>query len=408
MAPATNGIDGDRNAKSLPSPGPGPKNHRSLRIVYIDHELDKLIAASADDRAKQNINRPNLTVVNTEHHLDHSVPSDTGQGSSGSDLLASQDAVTRNQQGLSRFSAELRLMIWELLLPGKRLLRARAWYGRDSASHVGDGSASIKGSRGRWYFRVYGWEIEDVEGHGLRLEIPNVLKICRESRSVALRRGLFIFSQRGKSRETGTWWNPDLDVLGFHHSWDLDQHPWALAHLHGLEHVKRIAIDEQHAWTMCYKAGYNGRDPLDIPRKLREPLALGFEFRAWGARNHYIAGFFPRFQQLSILFSTIYRQKLAEAIGKEWRSIWSFSIEEHAYSVTFELGSDIQTAVKELRRYRKLCMKTRVREPEWDLMDTFVNGPIYSVKDDGVDVDHLDHWMTARFGMCQMDQEVPI
>lgn len=146
------------------------------------------------------------------------------------------------------------------------------------------------------------------------------------------------------------------------------------------------------------------RDPLDIPRKLREPLALGFEFRAWDARNHFITEFFPHFQQLSILFSTIYRQKLAEAIGKDW----SFSIEEHAYSVTFELGSDIQTAVKELRRYRKLRMKTRVREPEWGPMDTFVNGPIYSVKDDDVDVDHLDHWMAAGFGMCQMDQEVPI
>lgn len=248
MAPATNGIDGDRNTKSLPSPGPGPKNHRSLRIVYIDHELDKLIAASADDGAKQNINRPNLTVVNTEHHLDHSVPSDTGQGSIGSNL-ASQDAVTGNQQGLSRFPPELRLVLskWELLLPGRCLLRARAWYGRDSASHIGDGSSNIKGCQGRWYFRVYGWEIKDVKGHGLRLEIPNVLKTCRESRSVTLRRGLFIFSQPGKSRETGTWWNPDLDVLGFHHSWDLDQHPWALAHLHDLEHVKRVAVDEQHA-----------------------------------------------------------------------------------------------------------------------------------------------------------------
>lgn len=242
----------------------------------------------------------------------------------------------------------------------------------------------------------------------MRFRVPTVLKICRESRNVALRHGSFIFGQRDKSRETGIWWNPKLDVLGFDHSWDLEGHPWALAHLHGLEHVKRVAIDERHAWTLCYRAGYNGDYPLDIPRELREPLAVVFEFRESDDRNHFILEFFPHFQQLKIIFSTIYNKICREALNRHPINFDWDSIDENAYSVTFRLGSDIQTAAKELRKYRDLCMQTKVREPDWDQLDELVDGPVYSVKDADVDVDHLDHWMGAGFAMCQADEEVPI
>lgn len=384
MSSITNGSDGDTES----SPDAGPKTNHNLGIVYMDHKLDKPVAESTDDETAKNTSHPNLTVVYIDHHLDGSVSSNTGP-------------VVQNQHGLFRLPPELRLMIWELLLPGKRLLRGRAWYGRDRTDQLDHDSLNIKGCQGRWYFRVYIWEIADREGYYLRLRIPTVLKICRESRNVALQHGSFIFGQRNNSRETGTWWNPDLDVLGFDDSWNLDQHRWALAQLYGLEHVKHVAIDERQAWTVCYKAGYNGSDPLSIPRKLREPLAVAFEFRACDDRDHYILEFFPHFQQLKVIFSTIYMKKIREAIVRRPN--------EDAYSVTFNLGSDIETAVKELRRYRKLCMKTRVQEPDEDpYYDALVDGPVYSVKDDGVDVDDLDHWMAAGFGMCQADQEVPI
>lgn len=261
-------------------------------------------------------------------------------------------------------------MIWELLLPGKRILRAQAWYGRDRSSHLDDFSTKIKGHPGRWYLRVYDWDLHDTDGSRLMLEIPTVLEICKESRSVALRHGSFIFSRHDKSHETGTWWNPNLDVLGFDHSWDLKQHPWALQHLQGLENVKNVAIDEQQAWSFCYEAGYNGRDSLDIPRKLRQPLAVTFEFRESDDTNHCILEFFPHFQQLGIYFPTIYKRKFREWYRVEMGlenpseqilSAEDFSPEDDAFSVTFRLGSDTETAVKELRKYRKLCMKTKVK-----------------------------------------------
>lgn len=412
MSLTTDASDGNGNGDTQAKHVAGPKTHPNLSIVYVDHELDKTIAESTDDEADIDTSRHNLTVVYIDHHLDGSVPSDNSQGSDGSNLVANQDAVMQSQQGLFRLPPELRIIIWELILPGKRLLRARAWYGRDRASHLEDGSSKISRCQGRWYFRVYDWDLSDVHGSWPDLEIPNVLAICQESRSVALRHGSFTFGRRDKSHDTGTWWNPNLDVLGFDHLWDLKQHPWALQHLQGLEHVKNLAIDERQAWTMCYNAGYNGEHPSDIPRKLRQPLAVKFEFRESDNTSHYILEFFPHFQQLIVLFSTIYTRTYRDWLlsdpahfGKE------FDLDEGAFSVTFRLGSDMETAVKELREYRRLCMKTEVREPrdfEDPPWDTLTEGPVYSVKNDDVDIEDLDHWMGAGFGMCQADQEVPI
>lgn len=399
--------DGDTQAK----PVSGLKTHHNLSIVYIDHELDKPIAESTDDEAASDTSRPNLTVVYIDHHLDGSVPSDNSQNFDGLNLFANQNAVMQSQQGLFHLPPELRIIIWELILPGKRLMRARAWYGWDRTGHLDNGSSSKTSLQGRWYFRVYGWEIKDIEGRYLKLEIPSVLQICMESRGVALRHGTFIFGQRDKSHETGTWWNPDLDVLGFDQSWDLNQHSWALRHLQGLKNVKNVTIDETHAWTFCYRAGYNGEDPYGIPRELREPLAVAFEFRESVDMDHFILEFFPHFLQLAICFSTIYMRKYRKwfRLNLNNNSRGEFVLDEDAFSVTFRLGSDIETAVKELREYRRLCMKTIVTEAdEYPSWDTLTDGPVYSVKDEDVDIEDLDHWMGAGFGMCQADQEVPI
>lgn len=410
MSSITNGSNGDGDTET--GPDARPKTNHNLSIVYLDHNPDKPIAESIHDEAGKSTDRPNLAVVYIDHHLDGSVPSDTSQGSDGSNLFAAQGAITQNQQGLFRLPPELRIMIWELLLPEKRILRARACYGRDRASDLDDGSSKkINGCEGQWYFRVYDWEFDDDDGSYLTLETPSILTICKESRSVALRHGSFIFGRHDDSHETGTWWNPKLDVLGFDQSWDLEQHLWALQHLQGLEHVKNVAIDERQAWSFCYRAGYNGKDPLDIPRKLREPLAVTFEFRGTYDREHYILDFFPHFQQLGIYFSTIYmghfRKWFRRNVGIS--STKYFNLSEDAFSVTFRLGSDIQSAVKELRNYRKLCMKTSVKERYDDLAYyTLTDGPVYSVKDDDLDIDDLDHWMGAGFRMCQDDVEVPI
>lgn len=388
----------------------GPKTPPNLSIVYIDHGLDKPIAESIDDEVGENTSRPNLTLVYIDHNLDGLVPPDTNHGSPGSNHLAAQGVVVQNQRGLFRLPPELRIVIWELLLPGRRILRARARYGRDRTGNIDVRSSKIKGRQGSWHFRVYDWDFGDYEGSWLQLDIPNVLAICRESRGVALRNGSFIFNRPDKSCETGTWWNPDLDVLGFDDSWDLKQDPWALTQLQGLEHVKNIAIDERQAWTFCYQAGYNGSHPLGIPRELREPLAVTFEFRECDDRDHYILEFFPHFQQLSVFFTTIHRKKYRQWLLLNLENLGAdFVVEDDAFSVTFRLGSGISTAENELRRYRRLCMETKLKEPDdYVLWDTLTDGPIYSVKNDDIDVDDLDHWMGAGFGMCQIDQEVPI
>lgn len=403
----------DANGDAETSPDAGPKTHHNLTTVYIDHNLDKPNAESTDDEAGNKTSGPTLTLVYIDHHLDGSVTSDSSQGSDGSNPLAAHGVVTQNQQGLFRLPPELRLVIWELILPGKRLLRARARYGRDWTSQPDNSSLKIKGRQGRWHFKVYEWDLSDPDDAWMLLEIPEILQICKESRNVALRHGSFIFGQRDKSHDTGTWWNSELDVLGFDDSWDLHQHPWALQNLQGLEHVKNVAMDEKQAWTVCYDAGYNGEDPLAIPRKLREPLAVAFQFRESDDTGHYILEFFPHFQQLSIYFSTIFRGKFREwlldaRIFNEERALEEYIPQKDAFSVTFRLGSNIQTAVKQLRRYRKLCMITKVKEPYDHDLDKLTDGPVYSIKDDDVGIDHLDHWMGAGFGMCQADQNVPI
>lgn len=386
--------NGDTQAKYVA----GPKTHPNLSIVYIDHELDSPIAESTDDEGGNDISRHNLTVVYIDHHLDGSAPSDTRQG-----------AMIQSQQGLFRLPPELRVIIWELFLPGKRLMRARAWYGWDRANHLDNSFSNITSRQSRWYFRVYEWKIDDLEGRNLELQIPAVLQICRESRSVALRHGSFIFGQRDKSRDTGIWWNPDLDFLGFDQSWDLKQHSWALRHLQGLENVKNVAIDEALAWTFCYRAGYNGVDPYNIPRELREPLAVAFEFRESIDTDHFILEFFPHFQQLVICFSTIYIKAYHDWLFLNPAHLSEeVVLDEDAFSVTFRLGTDIETAVKELRKYRRFCMETQVTDTDDYTLRTLTDGPVYSVNDDDVDIEDLDYWMGAGFGMCRADQEVPI
>lgn len=117
-----------------------------------------------------------------------------------------------------------------------------------------------RGRKSRWYFGVYEYNFQQGVERGLDdwgVDVPVLLHICADSRSVALRHGKFVFGGRdGDEIEAGTRWNSDLDVLVFEASWSVQQHPWALTGLQGLEHVKDVAIDENLAWDCEYKLGY--------------------------------------------------------------------------------------------------------------------------------------------------------
>lgn len=223
------------------------------------------------------------------------------------------------------------------------------------------------------------------------------------------------FFRHDGSGEAGTWWNSDLDILVFDKSWSVHQHSWALTGLQGLEHVRSLSIDQDQAWDFGYFAGYNGNDPLGVPRNRLEVLAISFSFQETNQIRHYILEFFPHFQQLTIFFPSIYLQ-----LDRDYKKYlpMEFHPEKHEYRVTFQLGSNINTAEKKLRRYRKLCMRTSGIPAQSDCFfeseafergDTLItDGPIYATKD-GMDMSNLDHVLGVSHEMCMMDDsEVPI
>ncbi|KAH8755109.1 hypothetical protein F5883DRAFT_180865 [Diaporthe sp. PMI_573] len=389
MSPVTDTIVGCTEV----SPDAAPGNHCNLTSIYIDDEAEKSIPNYSHDKASKKGCGPQLTMVYINHCLDS--PGSPGINTEIGILhhVAVQDINMKGRRGLFHLPLELRIVIWELLLPGKRLLRAQAWYGRDRTKE-------IKGRKGRWFFRVYDWDF-DKDGTMFYLEVPVVMRICRESRSIALQHGSIIFGN--DYDDAGTWWNSDRDVLGFDHAWEFDQHPQALTDLRGLNRVKHIAVDERQARYFGYEAWYNGTVPDKMPRELRRPAAVVFTFRESYESENYILEFFPHFQQLTIIFLTSVSRRL---VG-HWKDIPE--VEKAAEQVTFRLGSDIDTALKQLRKYRNLFTITTCYE-EVNIVREFrtVTGPVYAVENDDVDIDRMPHMMYAGFGIYRTNQELPI
>lgn len=335
----------DGNGDTQAKPASEPKNHHNLSIVYIDHDLEKPITESINDEAGKDVSRPNLTVVYIDHHLDGSV--DNSHNYDGSNLVVNQAAVIQNQQGMFRLPPELRIVIWELLLPGRRLLGAKAWSGTHRSASLNSGSRRNKECR--WFFHVHDWDcLRSWENKSL--EVPILLQICAESRSVALQHGQFIFGRRDDQTDTGTWWNSDLDVLVFDLSWNIHHHSWALSGLQGLEHVKHLAIDEEQdidvVFFAAYDKDYHGPGSLAID----EAIAFSFHFAETDQTKHYIREFFdPYFRDLTVIFSPIF-ERLYHQSG----------VQPHfeEYTAIFRVNMSMRAAVKEMRKYGAFIMET--------------------------------------------------
>lgn len=132
---------------------------------------------------------------------------------------------------LFRLPPELRLMIWELLLPDGRMLKARS-------------SGASKDPR-RSDDRRF------VFGFDCKVSQPILSQICAESRQYLLDHGngQFIFGLEG---EAGFWWGPD-DVLLFDEEWCLRWATPSLEALKGLDLVKNIALDANQARYIYYE-----------------------------------------------------------------------------------------------------------------------------------------------------------
>ncbi|KAH8771819.1 hypothetical protein F5883DRAFT_664930 [Diaporthe sp. PMI_573] len=262
------------------SPDAVPKPYHNLSIVYIDHELEKPIKASAEAEAGENSRHPNLTVVYLDLHLNDSAPSGASHGASGSKALATHTAVVQGRRGLFCLPPEPRVMIWDNF----HFQENDFWeqkHGLESNEVLPSPRPYCNSDKGRrrksrWYLGVYEYTFQQGVERGdddWAVDVPVLLHIGAESPSAALRHRKFVFGDRdGDEMEVGTLWNPDLDVLVFEASWSVQQHPWAPTGLQGLEHVKHVAIDENLARGFEYMSGY--KKPWPYRHKSRVAVAI--------------------------------------------------------------------------------------------------------------------------------------
>lgn len=138
---------------------------------------------------------------------------------------------TLGPTSLFRLPPELRLMIWKLLLPGRRVIKARS-----SGAHMDPRRSDDR----RFVF-----------GFDSKVSQPILSQICAESRQCLLDygHGQFIFGLEG---ETGLWWGPE-DVLLFDEDWCSGWSTPSLEGLKGLDCVKNIALDSVQARYIYYE-----------------------------------------------------------------------------------------------------------------------------------------------------------
>lgn len=138
---------------------------------------------------------------------------------------------TLSPTSLFRLPPELRLMVWKLLLPGRRVLKARSF---------GAGLDPRRRDDRRFVF-----------GFDSKVSQPILSQICAESRQCLLDfgHGQFIFGLEG---ETGLWWGPE-DILLFDQDWCLGWSTPSLEGLKGLDRVKNIALASVQALDIYYE-----------------------------------------------------------------------------------------------------------------------------------------------------------
>lgn len=277
---------------------------------------------------------------------------------------------TLGPTSLFRLPPELRLMIWKLLLPGRRVFKARS-----SGAHMDPRRSDDR----RFVF-----------GFDSKVSQPILSQICAESRQSLLDygHGQFIFGLEG---ETGLWWGPE-DVLLFDEDWCLGWSTPSLEGLKGLDCVKNIALDPFQALHIYYEYAlpeadetnqdgsddsdqedyYEGEDGEaadgDAESTAAEPLrpqriTLGY----WSCSDkpHFLE-YFPALNQLMVVFERTMRAFCdycriyhPVSVVVDW-PISQFLDSNCPYDhVTFDRDStSMDEAVNEMSKFRRLWMQT--------------------------------------------------
>lgn len=166
------------------------------------------------------------------------------------------------------------------------------------------------------------------------------------------------------------WWNSSIDVLAFEKSWIQCPDLWASVGLTGLENIRHVALSSSVAANLEYVVSY-GHEEDRVGR--RDPLAIGFTFRDYLGAPHSIPGFFNHLVSLTVFFSSL---RFDDGLDREIPGCSRLRQEGFAGraagpgcpSVTFQLGSEINVAVRQLKILKHLWLRHVERSggPELD------------------------------------------
>lgn len=177
------------------------------------------------------------------------------------------------------FPPEIRHIVWEFLLPGRRVLSVRTRY----EDGVENACVTFEGQPKQ----------------------PILSQICQESRIFLLRRGTFIFK---KGNNGSFWWSSEDDVFLVNRSCRLAPLSYSLKALEGLDLIQNIAVDSFQAaaivWIKQEPKGANTgmTTDKDETASVRWLLSWG---KVWDcpSYNHPILRFLKHCGRLTVHFT---------------------------------------------------------------------------------------------------------
>lgn len=342
------------------------QSHKSLLATaqYGPTETETAATTEVKTALRSRAPNPTLTLVFLDQYTQDSPPDDISSPAPATETVVPTQPLAPG--AFFRLPAEIRSMVYKLLLPKPKIIRASARY------------RTAKRSNGpkRWEFHT---------GDDLKAVQPQLSHICAESRAFLMQHGSYIFKK--DKNEGGIWWNSKHDVLVFERWWwECDHYAYALENLQGLEHVHHVGLDPKNARSLGYQVHY-ARGPgmtrfADLPGTQsardvsRVNLAFYPTFQETLESQVSIAKvgafppqLFPCLRSIAVVFVPPYlagNDSLHKHTARYLRS--------GPDSVRFELGAtEIATVRHQLGRYKQFWFNIDYVEPELDYYEDLVS-----------------------------------